>query len=53
MVAITFTKTFGGVTVKKNEAKAVLFLGQYSQNKGLLNETVKMLDFLEDLNKNK
>lgn len=37
--------------MKKNEAKAVLFLGQYSQNKGLLNETVKMLDFLDDLEK--
>jgi len=39
--------------VKKNEAKAVLFLGQYSQHKGLLDEVVKTLDFLEDLNKNK
>jgi len=39
--------------MKKNEAKAVLFLGQYSQNKGLLDEVVKTLDFLDDLNKNK
>lgn len=37
--------------MKKNEAKAVLFLGKYSQHKGLLDEVVKTLDFLEDLNK--
>ena len=39
--------------MKKNEAKAILFLGQYSQNKDLLDEVVKTLDFLEELNKKK
>ena len=39
--------------MKKNEAKAVLFLGQSSQHKGLLDEVVKTLDFLDDLNKKK
>ena len=37
--------------MKENEAKAVLFLGKYSQNKGLLDEVVKTLDFLDDLKK--
>lgn len=36
---------------KPNELKAVNFLGKYSQNKGLLNEVVKTLDWLEELNK--
>ena len=39
--------------MKKNEAKAVLFLRQYSQNKDLLDEVVNTLDFLEELNKKK
>ena len=36
---------------KPNELKAVSFLGKYSQNKGLLQEVVKTLDWLEELNK--
>jgi len=37
--------------MKPNEAKAVLFLRQYSQHTDLLNEVVETLNFLEDLNK--
>ncbi len=36
---------------KPNELKAVGYLGKYSQNKGLLNEVIKTLDWLEDVNK--
>ena len=36
---------------KPNELKAVGFLGKYSQNKGLLDEMVKTLDWLEKVNK--
>jgi|TARA_R100001129_G_scaffold185722_1_gene174863 hypothetical protein len=38
---------------KPNELKAVGFLGKYSQNKGLLNEVIKTLDWLEDVDKKK
>ena len=31
---------------KPNELKAVQFLGKYAQNKALLNETIKMIEFL-------
>ena len=36
---------------KPNHLKAVAHLGGYSQHKGLLDETIKMLDFLDQLNK--
>lgn len=36
---------------KPNELKAVNFLGKYAQNKGLLDEVVKTLDWLDKLNK--
>jgi hypothetical protein len=36
---------------KPNHLKAVAFLGAYSQNKGLLNEVIKTLDWLEDVDK--
>lgn len=36
---------------KPNELKAVNFLGKYSQHKGLLNEVIKTLDWLDELNK--
>ena len=36
---------------KPNHLQAVAFLGKYSQHKGLLDETTKMLDFLNQLNK--
>ena len=39
------------INMKPNEAKAVLFLRQYSQHTDLLNEVVETLNFLEDLNK--
>jgi hypothetical protein len=31
---------------KSSEIKAVQFLGKYSQDKALLNETIKMVEFL-------
>lgn len=36
---------------KPNHLKAVSFLGAYSQNKGLLNEVIKTLDWLEGVDK--
>tara|TARA_R100001244_G_scaffold49016_1_gene43536 strand:- start:728 stop:886 length:159 start_codon:yes stop_codon:yes gene_type:complete len=36
---------------KPNELKAVAFLGKYSQNKGLLDEVVKTLDWFEEIDK--
>jgi hypothetical protein len=36
---------------KPNELKAVDHLGKYSQHKGLLNEVIKTLDWLDDINK--
>ena len=36
---------------KPSHLKAVAFLGKYSQHKGLLDETIKMLDFLNKLDK--
>lgn len=40
--------------MKKNEIKAVKFLGKYAQNKGLFNEVIKTLDWLdEEKKKNK
>ena len=36
---------------KPNHLKAVAFLGEYSQNGGLLNEVIKTLNWLEDLDK--
>ena len=40
--------------MKKNEIKAVKFLGKYAQNKGLFNEVIKTLDWLDkDKKKNK
>ena len=36
---------------KPSHLKAVAFLGKHSQHKGLLDETIKMLDFLNQLNK--
>lgn len=34
--------------MKKNEIKAVKFLGKYAQNKGLFNEVIKTLDWLDE-----
>ena len=36
---------------KPNELKAVDHLGKYAQHKGLLNEVIKTLDWLDDINK--
>jgi len=36
---------------KPNQIKAVNHLGKYSQHKGLLNEVIKTLDWLDDVNK--
>ena len=36
---------------KPNELKAINFLGKYSQNKGLLDEVIKTLDWLDKSNK--
>ena len=38
---------------KPNELKAVKFLGKYSHNKGLLDEVVKTLDWLDKEKKKK
>ncbi len=36
---------------KPNELKAVAFLGRFSQHKGLFDEVVKTLDWLEENDK--
>ena len=36
---------------KQNQLRAVNFLGKYSQNKGLLDEVIKTLDWLDKSNK--
>ena len=36
---------------KPNELKAVAYLGKYSQNKGLLAEVIKTIDWFDKVNK--